>query len=129
MARLAHIKITVTNYNKSKKFYDLLFEKLGWKIYLSDEIGTGYSSEDNYSFWVSEGDNRNSKFNRENVGLDHIAFKAKDKKEVDEFAKWLKANKIPIQHEPKYWPEYADDYYAVFFLDPDGIILELTTCD
>ena len=128
MARLAHIKITVTNYKKSRMFYNLLFEKLGWKVFLSDEDATGYSGESG-SFWIQEGDNKNSKFNRENVGLDHIAFKAKDKKEIDEFAKWLKANKIPIQHEPKYYPEYADDYYAVFFLDPDGIILELTTCD
>jgi hypothetical protein len=26
---------------------------------------------------------------------------------------------------PRLYPEYADDYYAVFFEDPDGIRLEL----
>jgi len=26
---------------------------------------------------------------------------------------------------PRLWPEYAPDYYAVFFSDPDGIRLEV----
>ena len=128
MAELSHIKLTVTNYVKSRKFYDLLFKKLGWKIFLSKEETTGYSSKV-CSFWIQEGENTKTKFSRENVGLDHIAFRAKNKEEVDEFAAWLKLNKILIIHEPKFYPEYADNYYAVFFLDPDGIILELTTHD
>jgi hypothetical protein len=27
--------------------------------------------------------------------------------------------------EPRYYPEYSDDYYATFFCDPDGIRLEI----
>jgi glyoxylase I family protein len=27
--------------------------------------------------------------------------------------------------EPHYYPEYAPDYYATFFEDPDGIRLEV----
>jgi glyoxylase I family protein len=28
--------------------------------------------------------------------------------------------------EPRYYPEYAADYYAAFFADRDGIRLEIT---
>ena len=28
--------------------------------------------------------------------------------------------------DPRYYPEYAPDYYATFFGDPDGIRLEVT---
>ena len=28
--------------------------------------------------------------------------------------------------EPCYYPEYAPDYYATFFEDPDGVRLEVT---
>jgi len=28
--------------------------------------------------------------------------------------------------EPQLYPEYAPDYYAIFFSDPDGIRLEIT---
>ena len=28
--------------------------------------------------------------------------------------------------EPRYYPEYAADYYATFFEDPDGVRLEVT---
>jgi glyoxylase I family protein len=27
--------------------------------------------------------------------------------------------------EPRYYPEYAPDYYATFFEDPDGVRLEV----
>jgi len=30
-----------------------------------------------------------------------------------------------ILHEPRLWPEYAPDYYAVFIRDPAGNNLEL----
>jgi len=127
-SRLSHIKITVTNFSESKKFYDLLFRKLGWKVFISKEKSRGYFGKDS-SFWIEEGENRDSKFDRENAGLDHIAFKAESKGEVDEFAVWLKAGGMVILHEPKFYPEYAKNYYAVFFLDPDGIILEFTNHD
>ena len=33
---------------------------------------------------------------------------------------------LGIAHEgPRLWPEYAPDYYTVFFSDPDGIRLEV----
>jgi glyoxylase I family protein len=28
--------------------------------------------------------------------------------------------------EPRFYPEYAADYYATFFTDPDGVRLEIT---
>lgn len=37
----------------------------------------------------------------------------------------LKARDFSVS-EPKRYPEYAPDYSAVFFSDPDGIRLEIT---
>jgi catechol 2,3-dioxygenase-like lactoylglutathione lyase family enzyme len=45
--------------------------------------------------------------------------------DVVEAAKRLQAAGIEIS-EPKLFPEYAADYFAVFFNDPDGIRLEIT---
>ena len=42
-----------------------------------------------------------------------------------EVARKLKDANIPVS-EPKLYPEYAPDYFAVFFSDPDGIRLEIT---
>jgi hypothetical protein len=30
-----------------------------------------------------------------------------------------------ILHAPRHWPVYHPDYYATFFLDPDGFRLEV----
>ena len=32
-----------------------------------------------------------------------------------------------ILHPPRRWPKYHDDYYATFFLDPDGFRLEVAS--
>ena len=46
-------------------------------------------------------------------------------KEVDIVADLLKSEGIDAS-TPKLFPEYAPDYYATFFTDPDGIELEIT---
>lgn len=57
-------------------------------------------------------------FHRKQTGLNHLAFYAHSKKQVDQFyAEVLKKNAIPtLYHEG---PEGDDEYYAVFFEDPD----------
>ena len=32
-----------------------------------------------------------------------------------------------VLHAPRLFPEYRADYYATFFLDPDGFRLEVAT--
>ncbi len=129
---LNHVKITVGNFDRSKKFYDKLFGFLRVKKNFEAEedsawggrvIGWGTGS---YDFEIQEGAARLTKlkFDRERVGLDHIAFSAKSKKAVIEFyEKFLLKNRIRCW-KPREYPEYAKGYYAVFFLDPDGMILE-----
>ena len=63
-------------------------------------------------------------FHRKRTGLNHVAFYATSKDEVDEFYKnVLLKNNIDCLYEKK--PDGDDAYYAVFFEDPDRIKLEL----
>ena len=55
----------------------------------------------------------------------HLALRVQDEATVrrgHELATTLGAE---ILHEPRLWPEYAPDYYAVFIRDPAGNNLEL----
>lgn len=45
--------------------------------------------------------------------------------DVDEAAIRLKQQNISVSG-PRQYPEYAPDYFAVFFTDPDGLRLEIT---
>ena len=60
-------------------------------------------------------------------GLHHLAFAVESRTDVDAVhAAALEAG-AEVLHPPRVWPEYADDYYATFFLDPDGFRIEVAT--
>jgi catechol 2,3-dioxygenase-like lactoylglutathione lyase family enzyme len=118
-----HLVIKVSDYEKSKAFYGRLLPFLGFEI--SDEypemIGwtTGKTR-----FWIAQADveGRKYKYRFGDVGFHHYAFQLRSRKEVDELDAFLKTELGATIVDPA--AEYYDDYYAVFFLDPDGLKLE-----
>ncbi len=58
-------------------------------------------------------------------GVHHFCLRVEGEPEVDRVAKALRAGGVEAS-EPAYYPEYAPDYYATFFVDPDGVRLEVT---
>ena len=65
-------------------------------------------------------------FHRRRVGLNHFAFRAESKVDVDRFYKefLLPRNVTVLYNGPKEYPEYSPEYYAVYFEDPDRLKLE-----
>jgi catechol 2,3-dioxygenase-like lactoylglutathione lyase family enzyme len=57
--------------------------------------------------------------------MHHFCLRVESEQEVYDAAEQLKAANIHVS-EPRRYPEYAPDYCAVFFSDPDGIRLEIT---
>jgi catechol 2,3-dioxygenase-like lactoylglutathione lyase family enzyme len=60
-------------------------------------------------------------------GLHHIAFAVESRSDVDEAHRAAAAAGATVLHEPREWPQYRSDYYATFFLDPDGFRIEVAT--
>jgi catechol 2,3-dioxygenase-like lactoylglutathione lyase family enzyme len=58
-------------------------------------------------------------------GLHHLAFAVESREEVDGVHDRASAGGARILHPPKLWPQYHPEYYATFFLDPDGFRLEV----
>jgi catechol 2,3-dioxygenase-like lactoylglutathione lyase family enzyme len=58
-------------------------------------------------------------------GLHHLCLRVDTQADVDDVAHTLAVLGIEAS-APCLYPEYAPDYYAVFFSDPDGIRLEVT---
>jgi catechol 2,3-dioxygenase-like lactoylglutathione lyase family enzyme len=114
-----HISIRVSDYKKSKAFYGKLFEFLGFEI--SDEYPDTIGwTNGKTRYWIAPAEGR--KIQRiGDVGLHHYAFELRSRRDVDALQAFLEANGVRIVDPAA---EYYDDYYAVFFLDPDGIKLE-----
>ena len=56
------------------------------------------------------------------VGFHHYAFRLRSRQDVDDLDAFLRNDLKAEIVDPA--DEYYDDYYAVFFLDPDGLKLE-----
>ncbi|OGE31376.1 hypothetical protein A2631_06050 [Candidatus Daviesbacteria bacterium RIFCSPHIGHO2_01_FULL_44_29] len=123
-----HIGINVRDLETSKKFYDSLFNFLGAE---NSHIGKNYAGWffKDFSLWLHQVGKPHlaDPYDEKHLGMQHIAFRAKQKSEVDElYHSYLLPKKIPILYNgPAEYPQYTKGYYAVFFLDPDGIKLEL----
>lgn len=117
-----HLVIRVGDYERSKAFYGRLFEFLGFFVLgdYGDQIGW---SNGKTQFWIGEADAEGKKHRHRlgNIGFHHYAFELRSRKDVDALEAFLKREGVTIVDPAA---EYYDDYYAVFFLDPDGLKLE-----
>jgi catechol 2,3-dioxygenase-like lactoylglutathione lyase family enzyme len=114
-----HISIRVSDYKKSKAFYAKLFAFLGFE--LSDDYGTTIGwTNGRTRYWIAPAEGR--RIHRiGDVGFHHYAFELRNRKDVDALQAFLEKERVRIVDPAA---EYYDDYYAVFFLDPDGLKLE-----
>ena len=114
-----HISIRVSDYEKSKAFYAKLFAFLGFE--LSDDYGNTIGwTNGRTRYWIAPAEGRKS-HRIGDVGFHHYAFELRHRKDVDSLHAFLEKEKVRIVDPAA---EYYDDYYAVFFLDPDGLKLE-----
>jgi catechol 2,3-dioxygenase-like lactoylglutathione lyase family enzyme len=117
-----HLVIRVSDFDKSKAFYGRLFEFLGFKVLDEYEDAIGWTNGKT-RFWIGPADaeGRKRKYRLGDVGFHHYAFELRSRKDVDALQAFLEQEGVRIVDPAA---EYYDDYYAVFFVDPDGMKLE-----
>jgi len=114
-----HISIRVSDYKKSKAFYSKLFGFLGFEI--SDEYPNTIGWTNGQTrYWIAPAEGRKTR-KAGDVGLHHYAFQLRHRRDVDALQAFLEKEKVRIVDPAD---DYYEDYYAVFFLDPDGLKLE-----
>ncbi|WP_342429738.1 VOC family protein [Neobacillus sp. FSL H8-0543] len=123
---LHHVEIYVSDLEKSKDFWEWLLSKLGYEQYQEWEHGISWKFKETYLVFVqAEKRFLDLPFHRSRVGLNHLAFHAKSKEQVDEITKELDSKGINILYKDRHPYAGGIDYYAVFFEDPDRIKVEL----
>ena len=60
-------------------------------------------------------------------GLHHVAFAVETRTDVDAAHAAAVAAGAEVLHAPRLFPQYHPDYYATFFLDPDGFRVEVAS--
>ena len=117
-----HLGIRVSDFTRSKAFYGRLFEFLGFKV-LDEYAGAIGWTNGKTRFWIGEADAKGRSYKPRigDVGFHHYAFELRSRKDVNALQAFLQELGARIVDPAA---EYYDDYYAVFFLDPDGLKLE-----
>jgi len=118
--RIDHIGLDVTDFARSKAFYEQALEPLGLKILMEPVPGVSGFGGDFPFFWIGQRDLGPT------TGA-HVAFTAKDRAMVDAFHAAALAAGGSDNGGPGMREVYHPSYYAAFVLDPDGNNVEAVT--
>jgi catechol 2,3-dioxygenase-like lactoylglutathione lyase family enzyme len=115
---LDHVGIEVSNYERSKAFYEAALAPLGVKLLMEFGSATAGFGEDTEQgpkpyFWINAR-------GRPIVSGAHLAFAAGDRETVDAFHAAALAAGGSDNGAPDPRPIYHPGYYGAFVLDPDG---------
>lgn len=128
---VSHLDLNVSDPPASIAFYDQLLTALGYD--------RNPSSDPARASWrlVAEGGahfeievrpprqpSKSSGHVRHDPGIDHLAFHAESRRDVDDIFNRLAELGYTVDEPPRHY-DYSPGYYAVGFDDPDGIRLEV----
>ncbi|QKS69891.1 VOC family protein [Paenalkalicoccus suaedae] len=121
-----HVEIFVSDLAKTVDFWDWFLKRLGYESYQEWEQGRSWILGDSYLVFVQTEERfLDVPYHRSRVGLNHLAFHASSRAEVDEVTEELRARGVAILYQDKHPFAGGKDYYAVYFEDPDRIKVEL----
>lgn len=122
---IAHVMLTVTNYDACRAFYERLLPFFGLKPVLSTD-GMLYCVGGRTAVGIVKAEDRyhHERFAQLRIGLHHLCFRARNRSDVDALHTFLREIGATIVHGPEEGP-WAPGYYSVLFEDPDGIRLEM----
>ena len=127
MNPFSHIDLRVDNMVKCRPFYETLLSKFGFR----SSTDTGAYSDGAWEVFVCEGEYPSVAFFSITEQATHrpngnrIALWAASRDEVDAIGALLREIGAHIESGPRLCREYNNHYYAVFFEDPAGNLLEV----
>jgi catechol 2,3-dioxygenase-like lactoylglutathione lyase family enzyme len=118
-----HLVLSVGDFARSKEFYGKLLRFLGFKLKHDYADMAGWSNGKTL-FWIAAADaeGRKRMYRKGDIGFHHYAFELSSRKDVDELGAFLEKNGMTVIDPPNEY--YGENYYAVYFADPDGMKLE-----
>ncbi|WP_433257867.1 VOC family protein [Streptosporangium sp. CA-135522] len=123
---IGHIGINVPDLSAAKAYYDEVMPLVDFEEFFSTAGEFSYcpvnGGRGTFLFVYQAAED--GAHSRHRAGLQHIAFMVKTRSAVDAVHARVVELGAEVLHEPRYFPEYPPPYYATFWLDPFGIMLE-----
>lgn len=127
-----HVFIDVRDLARAEAFYDKVMPVLGFRKGAVSDQASPRARYDNrhLTCWVRlRRDADGTEGPRPAPGaMPHLCFRVVDERAVDRAYGELREAGVEAS-EPQAYPQYSSDYYATFFSDPDGLLLEVMNCN
>ncbi|QHZ47542.1 hypothetical protein M654_015195 [Bacillus sp. NSP9.1] len=121
-----HIELYVSNLDRSKRFWGWFLQELGYEAYQRWEGGISWKKERAYIVLVQAEERFiEAGYHRRRVGLNHLAFQADSKAQVDDMTEQLMERGYRLLYEDRHPFAGGDGHYALYAEDPDRIKVEL----
>ena len=114
-----HVQIKVSDFQKSRAFYEAVLGVLGYGIVLEDEVVVGFGLHPHDMFEIRQADDEAPLSHAV-----HLAFVASNEDAVRAFHATALKHGAKDNGAPGLRPEYEDGYFAAFVIDPDGHNIE-----
>lgn len=114
---LDHIGLIVHDYDHSKVFYQAALAPLGYELVMEMGGWAGFGWGGKPQLLIKGGSSTTPAV--------HIAFSAEDRETVNAFYNAALEAGAKDNGAPGLRPEYHDNYYSAFVLDPDGHNVEV----
>lgn len=123
---LGHVGINVPDLVAAKSYYDKIMPLVGFESF--------FSTEDEFAFMPADGKRGTflfvypakepAEYSRHRPGLQHLAFIVPTRSAVRTIHSRVVELGSEVVFEPQEFPQYPPPYFATFWLDPFGVMLE-----
>jgi catechol 2,3-dioxygenase-like lactoylglutathione lyase family enzyme len=123
---LGHLGINLPDLEAAKAYYDVVMPLLDYEEFFSAADEFSYRAVDGkpgtYLFFYRS--QQPSEYTREQTGLQHVAFILRTRAAVHAVHDRAVLLGSPVVEAPQEFPQYHPGYYAAFWRDPFGIVIE-----
>jgi catechol 2,3-dioxygenase-like lactoylglutathione lyase family enzyme len=127
---LGHVGINVPDLDGARRYYSALMSLVGFEIYLDADDEFAYRpmarKPGTYLFFYPSAEE--SRYSRQQTGLQHLAFMVRARSAVNAVHRAVVDLAAQfggrVLHEPQVFEQYPQPYFATFWLNPWGLLVE-----
>ncbi len=122
---IAHIQLTVQNFERCLPFYKKLLEFFEMTpMFSGDSFYYCVGGKTGIAICRADEKFQTENFHQNRAGLHHFCIRLRNREDVASLYQFVKGLGAKIIREPQENSEWAPGYYSILFEDPDGIRIE-----
>ncbi|MGH3329571.1 MAG: VOC family protein [Streptomycetales bacterium] len=124
---LGHLGVNVSDLSRAKEYYDEFMPLVSYApfFHTGDQFSYRPAGEKPGAWIFFYRSVEPGGYSRHRPGLQHLAFTVTSRAAVHRAHEWARDRGAEILHLPREFPEYHEGYYATFWVDPEGFMLEV----